>query len=107
MSAGKAIELQAQWHYVGKIDGGAGSLPDEEARPEPVGILRQKGIHPHPGPEWHQMSSILEDECWQQCGWPQPEECGVVISDDVTLQQDNLAAQHITVPDDDSDEPDE
>ena len=75
---------QAPWHYV---DGGcdhACSLPDEEARPMPVETLRQQGIHPHPGPGWNRITSILDDECWQQWGWPQPEDVDTVADGEVS-----------------------
>ena len=104
MSAGKVMQLQAPRRCTERPCKDAGSCHEEESRPELVGILRQQGIHPHPGPEWHRMTSILEDDCWHQWGWPQLEECGGVISDNVAPQQDNVSAQQITVLEDDSDD---
>ena len=40
----------------------------------PAAVLRQQGIHPHPGPRDRDMVSILDEEYWDQCGWITPED---------------------------------
>ena len=79
------------------------SWPDEEARPEPIGLLRQQGVHPHPGPEWHHLHSVLDDDCWWQWGWPPQEGGSDVISDDAAQPQAHMDVTHANDLDDDFD----
>ena len=47
---------------------------DEEAMPPPADMLRQQGVHPHPGLAVRKLHSILNDEYWEHHGWAQLEE---------------------------------
>ena len=61
---GKASHMQA-FHDTGRpCRTCASDMPEEESRPMTATILRQQGIHPHPGPSGHGLVSILDDECW-------------------------------------------
>ena len=85
----------------------------------PAAILRQQGIHPHPGPRGRGLVSMLDVEYWDQCGWTTPEAMALChlntgsmpcerprhewwdVIPDVLPQRDTVEACDLTRPDDD------
>ena len=60
--------MKAWYEYGAPCSCDANEVQNELARPMPVTILDQQGVHPNLGPEDPALVSIMDDECWMQWG---------------------------------------
>ena len=61
--------MKAWYDYSASCNCVASEVQDELSRPMPATILQQQGIPPHPGPDNGTLTSIYDDECWEDWGW--------------------------------------
>ena len=85
-------------------------VQSEHSRPMPITILHQQGIHPHPGPDGMALSSIMDDECWDQWGITEYGSRGEGVTgtlcyrESLPLHVDRTSVHDLTVNDDESNE---